>query len=88
MAECKNCIGENVCKYKDETVSLGTTVKETIHDCKDFKDKADFVEVVRCKDCKWWHNEMDCRNMNGLYRFVPNGNWFCASGKRKERSDT
>ena len=45
MAECKNCISENVCKYKDEKVSLGTTVKETVHNCKDFKDKSNFAEV-------------------------------------------
>lgn len=49
------------------------------------KPAADVVEVVRCKDCKWWYNEMDCRNTSGLYRFVPNGNWFCASGERREQ---
>ena len=45
---------------------------------------ANVVEVVRCKECKWWHNEIDCRNTSGLYRFVPNGDWFCASGERRE----
>ena len=53
MAECKNCISENVCKYKDETVSLGIAIKETMHDCKDFKNKADFRKVTRCESCKY-----------------------------------
>lgn len=49
---CKDCVHYDVCKYKDEKVSLGITVKETMHNCKDFKNKADFVEVVRCGECK------------------------------------
>lgn len=45
---------------------------------------ADVVEVVRCKDCKYWHNDTDCRNVNGLHSVVLNGERFCASGQKKE----
>ena len=51
---CKDCIHYDVCGTKEEKVSLGTRVKELVADnftC--FKNKADFVEVVRCKDCKY-----------------------------------
>jgi hypothetical protein len=93
MAKCKNCISENVCKYKDETVSLGITVKETIHDCKDFKNKADFVEVVRCKDCKHRYSyevfdrdrqeNYECRGCHILHEdFGENG--FCSYGERRD----
>jgi hypothetical protein len=61
------------------TLADGVSIYDTIHNL----PTADVVEVVRCKDCKWWYKETDCRNMSGLYRFVPNGNWFCASGERR-----
>ena len=48
---------------------------------------ADVVEVVRCKDCKWWENKDRCRNVNGLNHLVWNGDWFCASGQRKEGAE-
>ena len=50
---CKDCIHYDVCKddyncgylFKDENGNYFTD------DCQHFKRKADFVEVVRCKDC-------------------------------------
>ena len=56
MAECKKCIHEKVCKYHDEKVSLGISVKEIGHECVDYVDKADVVEV---KHGKWKVNEDD-----------------------------
>ena len=46
--KCKDCIHENICKFADEKVSIGTKVKETLHNCKDFKDKDKFIEIP-CK---------------------------------------
>lgn len=43
----------------------------------------DVVKVVRCKDCKWWH-DMKCTNINGANCLVINENWFCRSGERKD----
>lgn len=50
--------------------------------------EADVVEVVRCKDCKWWKKQSDdiqgkC-TLFGLYPFYPTGSWYCANGERKE----
>ena len=44
------------------------------------KDNPNFVEVVRCKDCKHY-NYGDCVAMK--YR-ARNNDWFCADGERKE----
>lgn len=51
---------------------------------------ADVVEVVRCKDCKWYQNleivdkvQTRCFNLAGLYR-VCNPNDFCRYGERKD----
>lgn len=43
----------------------------------------DFVEVVRCKDCKWWKDKT-CTNVNGAYdNYISNPDWFCSSGDKK-----
>ena len=47
MATCKDCVHYDVCHYHiDEETDM------TITECGRFINKADFVEVVRCKDCK------------------------------------
>ena len=45
---------------------------------------ADAVEVIRCKDCKYWTkvpgtNQGLCR----LLKIHPTGAWYCANGKRE-----
>ena len=50
----------------------------------------DVVEVVRCKDCKYWQDNNDgypheeCRWGNGE---TPGANDFCSYGERKEGDD-
>ena len=60
---------------------------------KSFIDDAptvDAVEVVRCKDCKYWQDNNDgypheeCRWGNGE---TPDANDFCSYGERKEGDD-
>ena len=46
---------------------------------------ADVVEVVRCKDCKWYHDFEDCWDCNnpwGLDCVSPND--YCCLGKKKD----
>lgn len=52
MATCKECLYYEVCKdYLVKCAEHGEA--ERINNpCTKFKNKADFVEVVRCKDCK------------------------------------
>ena len=45
MATCKDCLYYDVCP-------LGLAVKGKTGTCLKFKNKADVVEVVRCKGCK------------------------------------
>ena len=89
MAECKNCLHEKVCKFADEKVSIATTVKETIHDCKDFQNKADFVEVVRCGKCKhkgWIQEPCHGRSVPycRIHDMCVDNNAFCSYGKRSD----
>ena len=55
--------------------------------CSYFKDKENFVEIVRCKDCEYWDNNYRfCK----LYGLTADGNsyfWeqsYCSRGVRKE----
>ena len=46
MARCINCLHEKLCKYADERVAMAIRVRDTIHECKDFRSKFDFERVV------------------------------------------
>ena len=41
-----------------------------------------YVQVVRCKDCKYWSEEFDrnCLKRSGWFQTTPD--WFCADGER------
>ena len=41
------------------------------------------LDIVRCGECRFWKDK-ECTTPNGLYSYVPNPNWFCASGMRKD----
>lgn len=47
----------------------------------------DAVEVVRCKDCKYWHMFKEdfyaCRNVNGMNNYGDEDG-FCGCGERKD----
>ena len=85
MATCKDCIHEDLCGtftrpcYPDEA-----NASERL--CEDFKNKADFVEVVRCKDCKYWTTENDgyCAKLSALVLVENISSAFCSYGERKD----
>jgi hypothetical protein len=45
-------------------------------------------ELIRCKDCKWWHESEthkgygDCGQANGIT--LKSSDWFCADGEKKD----
>lgn len=45
---CKDCIHYDVCQFH-----ITEETKMTVNECENFKNKADFVEVVRCVECKY-----------------------------------
>ena len=42
----------------------------------------DAVPVVRCKDCKFYHDKGYCTKTTGLTRIKPD--YFCSYGERKD----
>lgn len=53
MAECKKCYHKKVCKYADEKVSIGIVVRETIHECINYKPISDVVLRNVYEQVKW-----------------------------------
>lgn len=78
---CGDCIHFPVCDTSYETID-NMELK-----CPDFKNKVDFVEVVRCKDCLYYEpnpynkEEMVCR-CYADWSF-PEPNDFCSHGERR-----
>lgn len=85
MATCKDCIHHNVCKaYEPEEPECF---------CNQFKNKADFVKVVRCGKCK--HGELSChaKTKDGeetiacyctIKNKVTDVDYYCPSGERRD----
>jgi hypothetical protein len=82
MTLCEKCIHQEVCNIRDcheegEEIALKY--------CSNFKNKADLVEVVRCKDCKHWKQVNEERRACYLLGFEMDYDEFCSYGTPKER---
>ena len=86
MATCKDCIYYEVCKdtVSDENWRENTPkeIKEMFSPkgCENFKNKADFVEVVHCADCT---NIVVYDNYCMYFGHKVDDNGFCSYGERK-----
>lgn len=86
---CEKCIHYDVCLLHEDNF-IDDVAKNGF--CGKFKNKSDFVEVVRCKDCKhcWQYVSID-RMHHIECTFDPECNTpihemhFCCYGERKEK---
>lgn len=85
MTLCEKCIHGEICADRD---CMDIDDERALQSCNDFKNKADFVEVVRCKDCKYKtfeqaNNIIHCNRdrKHGTMFFKPDD--FCSYGQRK-----
>ena len=88
---CKDCIYRAMC-YKQEHYGYGYEYNEK--PCEMFKNKADVVEVVRCKDCAYYVPLGDAYEYKGkkamhciLRASCTGDNYYCADGMRKEKDN-
>ena len=87
MAKCGDCLHFPKCSHY-------VTPEETFPEvggCSAFKNKGDFVEVVRCKDCKYGNNHCDnqgfctyCQIGIQDYPVRKQQDDFCSYGERRE----
>lgn len=92
LATCNECLYQPIC---NTYASFGVTdlPASDTSPCELFKNKADVVEVVRCKDCKhrYSYDEFD-RNTGEIYVCYECGllnrsfgeDRFCSYGERKD----
>ena len=83
MATCKGCIHYSVC--------IARTHENTL--CDHFKNNADVVPVVRCKDCKHYRDSTGKRHKKCAYSstnetdFLVMPDDFCNYGERKTNNE-
>ena len=86
---CKDCIHEEICD-----MPIITDGRKNASNCKKFKNKSDFVEVVRCEKCKY--SIIHTCAITGIETlFCDYGNipvaveptHFCSYGKRRTNND-
>lgn len=101
MAEktCSDCTHFDVCEKRFSWLDQEDNTKYIT--CHHFKDKADIVEVVRCKECihsraidytkspeKHFRNECivcECEEVVGDEPMIYLNTHFCSYGERKEK---
>ena len=83
MATCKDCLYCEMC-YLIEHYGADIDEEYADKDCKYFKDKSRFVEVVRCKDCIY-HNVPPCPMRLSLN--WTNDNDYCSYGERRSENE-
>lgn len=93
MNFCENCIHYEMCKTKYESLDgMVLSFFPNNSDCQFFKNKADFVEVVRCEKCTRsvdYEGRIMCNKFGHKFQ----GEWyglrattkdhFCGHGTRK-----
>jgi|GEM_PF-6413087 len=93
---CKNCKHHNGCfcdsvkkdKCSNSIFPVGWEKKKCAKmDVSKFKNKADFVEVVRCEKCKRWIYMADKKRCYcELHHYRTNRDDFCSYGKRNDEN--
>lgn len=80
MYSCYDCIHCEACS--DAGDAGFSCLKDDVSKCKHFANKADFVEVVRCKNCRYAD---DCGTIchYGVGKAVEPEH-FCSYGERRE----
>lgn len=85
---CKDCIHCRVCI----TYQFAKSIDKEVSECDEFQNKADFVEVVRCRNCKYyetdiWDGEIlcGCNNPSGMQDVSADS--YCSDGERRKENE-
>ena len=91
---CNDCLYGEKCYSRirhcmDVDEGTGKLIEDIEKRCASFKNKADFVEVVRCKDCKYCFDAimggMWCEHPDNIMPLGSNPDDFCSYGERKKQ---
>ncbi len=81
MKTCSDCLYYEVCQNRYSWLDQEDNTKYIT--CEKFKNKADFVEVVRCKDCVK-RGTFDCVKSKGDHPTTTKNEEFCCWGERRD----
>lgn len=82
---CKDCIHDMACGEVDVFRLAIMHNNKAEKYCKNFKNKADFVEVIRCGKCRFRNTDGFCfKNINGVGYKKVSADDYCSYGKTKE----
>ena len=80
---CKECLHDGVCFMQEVCEDLEEQLAE--FGCNDYKTKAEWVPVVRCKDCKYYFRKYCTVESMLDYTDIERApNDFCSYGERKD----
>ena len=79
---CYDCIHCDACS--DAGDSGYSSLKEDASKCKYFKNKADFVEVVRCKECANGCHKTDISVLCRIFNVLMITEDYCSYGCKKD----
>lgn len=78
---CIDCIKYDACVVYNGGMTRTMSMKNKAEEmCELFKNKADFVEVVKCEDCKYKDNCLKTIDCDYQYREID----FCSYGERRD----
>lgn len=99
---CKDCISFSRCKDMYETFGVFIDIEKSAT-CKAFKNKADFVKVVRCSNCKYsrplnrtkspekYYKDScvvcECEDVVGDEYMIYLGTHYCSYGERRMKNE-
>lgn len=93
---CKDCIFNEICERREDLVQLDDFTwdeygesNEVEEYCSIFRNKADFVEVVRCKDCEHYEADIICEGVGycNEHQKGMRENNFCSYGESWKDAD-
>ena len=67
-------------EYIDNAPTIDAKPKPQALELPDYE----YIEIVRCKDCKWYSNHHLCIQMSRFGSIEPLADFFCAFGERNE----
>lgn len=77
QAFCEN----DLCFMSQIISTTFETEEQAIYSWNDRTQYEEQKPIIRCKDCKYWHDPINCQmDSEGM---KTSGDWFCADAKRR-----
>lgn len=84
MSEVRLIDADAAIQWVEENECYTDKFKRIMEGVIDKQPTVDAVQVVRCRECKYWEEESKfCLNKEGCYGSETTADWFCADGERR-----